>query len=69
MKIYAAYGYKDFVVCLGYKGYLIKEWFSNYFLHKSDVTIDIGKNEITVLNKNGEDWKVTLIDTGADTMT
>ena len=69
MKIYASYGYKDFVICLWYKGYLIKEWFSNYFLHNSDVAIDIGKNEITVLNKNGEDWKVTLIDTGADTMT
>lgn len=69
MKIYASYGYKEFIVCLGYKGYMIKEWFANYFLHNSDVTIDIGKNEINVLNKNGEDWKVTLIDTGADTMT
>lgn len=69
MKIYSHYWYKDFIVCLGYKGYIIKEWFANYFLHNSDVTIDIGKNEISVLNKNGEDWKVTLVDTGADTMT
>lgn len=69
MKIYASYGYTDFVVCLGYKGYIIKEWFANYFLYNSDVTIDIWKNEIKVLSKNGEDWKVTLVDTGADTMT
>lgn len=69
MKIYAAHGYTEFIVCLWYKGYIIKEWFANYFLHNSDVTIDIWKNEIKVLNKNGEDWKVTLIDTGAETMT
>lgn len=69
MKIYASFWYKEFIVCLGYKGYIIKEWFANYFLHNSDITIDIGKNEITVLNKNGEDWKITLVDTGADTMT
>lgn len=69
MKIYASYGYTEFIVCLGYKGYMIKEWFANYFLHNSDITIDIGENEIKVLNKNSEDWKVTLIDTGAETMT
>lgn len=69
MKIYASYGYTDFIICLWYKGYMIKEWFANYFLHNSDVMIDIGKNEIKVLNKNGEDWKVTLVDTGTDTLT
>jgi glucose-1-phosphate cytidylyltransferase len=69
MKIYSAYGVNDFIVCLGYKGYLIKEYFSNYFLHTSDVTIDIGKNNIEVHQNSAEPWRVTLLDTGVDTMT
>jgi glucose-1-phosphate cytidylyltransferase len=69
MKIYSHHGFNDFVVLLGYKGYVIKEYFVNYFLHQSDVTIDIGKNEVTILNNKAEPWKVTLIDTGLDTMT
>ena len=69
MKIYSYYGFKEFIICLGYKGYIIKEWFANYFLHNSDITIDIKNNNIEVHNKNGEDWKVTLIDTGLNTGT
>lgn len=69
MKTYSSYGYNDFVILLGYKGYAIKEYFANYFLHQSDVTIDIVKNQIQVLNNKSEPWKVTLIDTGQDTMT
>ena len=69
MKIYSHYGIKDFVICCGYKGYLLKEYFANYFLHNSDVTIDIKKNVVNVHKSNGEDWKVTLVDTGEDTMT
>ena len=65
MKIYSQYGYKDFVICLWYKWYMIKEWFANYLLHNSDVTIDTQTGgQITVHNTNTEDWKVTLIDTG-----
>ncbi len=69
MKIYSAQGYNDFIICLGYKGYLIKEYFANYFLHKSDVTIDLAKNEIQVHDSQAEPWKVTLVDTGINTMT
>jgi glucose-1-phosphate cytidylyltransferase len=69
MKIYAAYGLNDFVVCLGYKGYQIKEYFANYFLHMSDVTFDTGNNEMVVHKKSSESWRVTLIDTGEHTMT
>ena len=69
MKIYSHYGFNDFVVLLGYKGYVIKEYFMNYFLHQSDVTIDVGKNELKILNNKAEPWKVTLIDTGLDTLT
>ncbi|MGZ4078295.1 MAG: sugar phosphate nucleotidyltransferase, partial [Bacteroidia bacterium] len=69
MKIYSHYGFNDFVVLLGYKGYAIKEYFMNYFLHQSDVSINIEKNEIEILNNKAEPWKVTLIDTGIDTMT
>jgi len=69
MKIYSSYGYNDFIVCLGYKGYMIKEWFANYSLHMSDVTIDIQNNKIEVHQNYGEPWKVTLIDTGDNTMT
>ena len=69
MKIYSAYGFNDFVICLGYKGYLIKEFFANYFLHKSDVTIDLAKNSIEIHDSQVESWKVTLVDTGSETMT
>jgi len=69
MKIYSAHGINDFVVCLGYKGYLIKEYFANYFLHTSDVTIDLSKNQMGVHETRGEPWRITLIDTGNDTMT
>ena len=69
MKYYSHYGFKDFIICLGYKQYVIKEFFADYFLHTSDVSFDLTSNEMKVLNKNGEDWKVTLIDTGLNTMT
>jgi glucose-1-phosphate cytidylyltransferase len=69
MKIYSTHGVNDFIVCLGYKGYMIKEYFSNYFLHTSDVTIDIGNNNIEVHQNKAEPWRVTLLDTGIDTMT
>jgi len=69
MKTYSQYGFDDFVILLGYKGYFIKEYFANYFLHQSDVTIDIKNNKIEVLNNSSEPWKVTLIDTGTNTMT
>ena len=69
MKIYAAHGINDFVICLGYKGYVIKEYFSNYFLHGSDVTIDLAKNQIDYHGSRAEPWRVTLVDTGLDTMT
>jgi glucose-1-phosphate cytidylyltransferase len=69
MKIYSAHGINDFVVCCGYKGYLIKEYFANYFLHMSDVTFDMTKNEMQVHQQKVEPWRVTLVDTGEDTMT
>lgn len=69
MKIYAAHGINDFIICLGYKGYVIKEYFANYFLHMSDVTFDISENLMTVHEKYAEPWKVTLVDTGLDTLT
>jgi glucose-1-phosphate cytidylyltransferase len=69
MKIYSYYGFNEFIICLGYKGYYIKEFFSNYFLHKSDVTIDLLENKIEVHRSSSEPWKVTLIDTGFNTMT
>jgi len=69
MKSYSEHGINEFVVCCGYKGYIIKEWFANYFLHTSDVTIDLKDNSIEVHNSNSEDWKVTLVDTGLHTMT
>ena len=69
MKIYSVHGVNDFVVCCGYKGYLIKEYFANYFLHMSDVTIDMAKNEMQVHQQKAEPWKVTLVDTGEDTHT
>ena len=69
MKIYSAYGVNDFIICLGYKGYVIKEYFANYFLHMSDVTFDMCNNNMKVHNNHSEPWKVTLINTGEDTMT
>lgn len=68
MKIYSAHGINDFIVCLGYKGYVIKEYFHNYFLHTSDVTIDIRNNRMEVHHNAAEPWQVTLVDTGEDTM-
>ena len=69
MKMYSAHGVNDFVICCGYKGYLIKEYFANYFLHMSDVTFDMAKNQMQVHQQKAEPWKVTLIDTGEDTLT
>ncbi|HJW73848.1 MAG TPA: glucose-1-phosphate cytidylyltransferase [Geothrix sp.] len=69
MKMYSRYGLNDFVICLGFKGYMIKEYFSNYFLHMSDVTFDIQNNRMEVHEKHAEPWRVTLVDTGADTLT
>ena len=69
MKQYSDYGINDFVICCGYKGYIIKEYFANYFLHRSDVTFDIKNNKMEVHKKFAEPWKVTLVDTGLDTMT
>ncbi len=69
MKIYSAFGINDFVVCLGYKGYMIKEYFANYALHSADVTFDLGQRSIEYHNNGSEDWRVTLVDTGDQTMT
>ncbi len=69
MKIYAAHGISEFVVCLGYRGYMIKEYFANYFLHNSDVTIDARSNETTFHETSAEPWRVTLVDTGEQTLT
>ena len=69
MKIYSHYGINDFVICLGYKGYVIKEYFANYFLHMSDVTFDMSKNEMEVHQRYVEPWRVTLVDTGENTLT
>lgn len=69
MKIYSHYGIDDFVICLGYRGYLIKEYFANYYLHTSDVTFDISRNEMEVHSSTTEPWRVTLVDTGPHTMT
>jgi glucose-1-phosphate cytidylyltransferase len=69
MKIYLAHGLRDFVICCGYKGYMIKEYFANYALHMSDVTIDMEKNSIEVHQKKAEPWRVTLVDTGESTQT
>lgn len=69
MKIYSHFGHRDFIICLGYKGYMIKEYFANYFLHMSDVTMHIAENRIEVHRKSAEDWRVTLVDTGESTQT
>ncbi len=69
MKIYAAHGINEFVICCGYKGYMIKEYFANYYLHNSDMTIDLSDNSMEILNNQSESWKITLVDTGLQTMT
>ena len=69
MKIYSSYGFNDFIICCGYKGYLIKEYFANYFLHQADITIDLKNNSLEVHQSNVEPWKITLVDTGINTMT
>jgi glucose-1-phosphate cytidylyltransferase len=69
LKIYSAYGINDFVICLGYKGYLVKEYFANYFLHTSDVTFDLARNQMEVHHRHAEPWRVTLVDTGEHTQT
>lgn len=69
MKIYAAQGFNDFILCLGYKGYLIKEYFLNYYLHNSDVTVDIASNKVDIHQTSTENFRVTLVDTGLDTRT
>ena len=69
MKIYSSYGFNDFIICLGYKGYIIKEYFMHYFIHNSDVTIELGSNKVEVHGSNTESFKVTLVDTGQQTKT
>ncbi len=69
MKIYSHHGINEFIICCGYKGYVIKEYFSNYFLHMSDVTIDLKQNDVKIHRERAEPWKITLIDTGESTMT
>lgn len=69
MKIYSSYGVNDFIICCGYKGYIIKEYFANYFLHMSDVTFDLTNNHMEVHERHAEPWRVTLLDTGENTMT
>jgi glucose-1-phosphate cytidylyltransferase len=69
MKLYSAQGFNEFIVCLGYKGYIIKEYFANYYRHQSDITIDLKNNTTEIHNSNAEPWKISLIDTGTETMT
>ena len=69
MKMYSQYGYNEFVVLLGYKGYVVKEFFANYFMHNSDVTVDLAENKITIHDNKSEPWKITLLDTGMHSMT
>jgi glucose-1-phosphate cytidylyltransferase len=69
MKIYSSHGIRDFIICAGFKGYVIKEYFANYFLHMSDVTFDMEKNSMEVHEKHAEPWRVTIVDTGEETMT
>jgi glucose-1-phosphate cytidylyltransferase len=69
MKIYSSHGFNEFIVCLGYKGYMVKEYFANYFLHKSDVTIDLSSNTTSVHTSQSEPWKITLVDTGNESLT
>ena len=69
MKLYSHYGYNDFIICLGYKGYIIKEFFANYYLHQSDIKVDLENNNIEYYNSKAEPWKISLVDTGTQTMT
>ena len=69
MKYYSSFGFQDFIICCGYKGYVIKEFFSDYFLHNSDITFDLKNNRLEVLNNDSEPWRVTCVDTGLNTMT
>ena len=69
MKIYSSYGLNDFIICCGYKGYLIKEYFSNYYLHNTDITVNVRTNKVKVHKKNTEPWKITLVDTGENSLT
>jgi len=69
MKMYSYYGYNDFIICCGYKGYYIKEYFANYYLHQADVTIDLVENSVNVHKSNAEPWKITMVDTGINTQT
>ncbi len=69
MKMYSHYGYNDFVILLGYKGYVVKEYFKNYFLHQSDITVDLSENKTTIHKISAEPWKITLLDTGVNTLT
>lgn len=69
MKIYSAHGVNDFVICCGYRGYVIKEYFANYFLHTSDITFDMGSNRMEIHRRHAEPWRVTVVDTGEETMT
>jgi glucose-1-phosphate cytidylyltransferase len=69
MKIYSSYGFNEFIICLGYKGYIIKEFFNNYFLHRSDITVDLKNNTVTFNESDAEPWTITLVDTGVNSMT
>ncbi len=69
MKCYSYYGFNDFIILLGYKGYIIKEYFANYFMHQSDLTIDLSKNTTEIINNHSEPWRITLLDTGQNSMT
>jgi len=69
MKIYSSFGFNDFIVCLGYKGYMIKEYFANYFMHQSDITIDLRHHNTEIHDSKAEPWRVTLVDTGHNTQT
>lgn len=69
MKLYSFFGINDFIICCGYKGYIIKEYFSNYFLHNSDIKVDLRKNDISIIRDNVEPWNISLVDTGDETMT
>ena len=69
MKSYSSYGFNEFIILLGYKGYVIKEYFYNYFIHQSDIKVDLSDNNIEIHQNNSENWKVTLVDTGVNTMT
>jgi len=69
MKIYSHFGFNDFIICCGYKGYMIKEYFANYFLHQADVTVDLNNNQLEIHSSHAEPWRITMVDTGMNTMT